>query len=120
MAARSACAAPARTGTVTCVCFMAAARDDALCIGNSRAVWFGAGIPHDEFTRTRGRRYLQCCRSPLALAARFARKDGGARAHRSMQQHQGFSLDGNAETTRAHLSLYRWGVRRYGHLSMKY
>jgi hypothetical protein len=39
--------------------------------------------PHDEFARTRGGRYLQCCRSPLALAARFARKDGGARAHRS-------------------------------------
>src|SRR5215831_1810146 len=23
--------------------------------------------PHDELTRTRGKRYLQCCRSPLAL-----------------------------------------------------
>ena len=68
--------------------------------------------PHDEFARTRGGRYSQCCRSPLALAARFARKDGGGRAHRSMQQHQGFSLDSKAETTWAHLPLYRRGGRR--------
>src|SRR6476659_6881638 len=53
------------------------------------------------------REIFACCRSPLALAARFAPKDGGARAHRSMQQHQGFSLDSKAETTWAHLPLYR-------------
>src|SRR5882757_7687650 len=78
-------------------------------------IWPLGCSPHDEFTNSReprGGRYLQCCRSPLALAARFDRKDGGAHAHRSMQQHQGFSLDSKAETTWAHLPLYRRGGRR--------
>ena len=47
----------------------------------------------------------------LAIAVRFARaigrKDGGGRAYRSMQQREGFSLDGKAETAGAHLPLHR-------------
>ena len=67
--------------------------------------------PRDKLRRTRQKIFAML---PITsrTSARFARKDGGARAHRSMQQHQRFSLDGKAETTRAHLPLYRRGGRR--------
>src|SRR3984893_9171964 len=37
----------------------------------------------------------------------IVRKDGGASAYRSMQQHREFPLDGTAETAGAHLPLHR-------------